>query len=43
MSVDLEDPSNPPEYFELLRTPEIAEVIVREANRYAQKFFRKHA
>jgi hypothetical protein len=30
MNVDLEDPSNPLEYFELFCTPEIAEVMVRE-------------
>jgi hypothetical protein len=40
--VDLEDPSNPLEYFDLFCTPEIAEVIARETNQYAQKIFRKH-
>jgi hypothetical protein len=37
INVDLEDPSNPLEYSELFCTPEIAEVITREANRYAKK------
>jgi hypothetical protein len=30
MNVDLEDPTNPLEYFELLHTPEIVDVIARE-------------
>jgi hypothetical protein len=38
INVDLEDPSNPLEYFELFHIPDIAEVIAREINRYAQKF-----
>jgi hypothetical protein len=38
INVDLEDPSNPLEYFELFCTPDIAEVIARETNRSAQKF-----
>jgi hypothetical protein len=37
INVDLEDPRNPPEYFELFRTSEIAEVTARETNRYAPK------
>jgi hypothetical protein len=36
--VDLEDPRNPLEYFELFCTSEIAEVIAKETNRYANKF-----
>jgi hypothetical protein len=35
--VDLEDPSNPLEYFELFCTPGIAEVITKETNQYAHK------
>jgi hypothetical protein len=38
INVDLEDPNNPLEYFELFCTPDIAEAIVRETNWYAQKF-----
>jgi hypothetical protein len=38
ISVDLEDRNNPLEYFELFITPEIAELISRETNRYAQQF-----
>jgi hypothetical protein len=38
INVDLEDPSNPLEYFELFCVPEIAEVIARETNWYAQTF-----
>jgi hypothetical protein len=38
INVDLEDPSNPLEYFELFCTPEIGEVITREVNQYAKKF-----
>jgi hypothetical protein len=38
INVDLEDPSNPLEYFELFCTPDIAEVIARETNQYAQFF-----
>jgi hypothetical protein len=38
INVDLEYPSNPLEYFELFCTPETAEVIARETNRYAKKF-----
>jgi hypothetical protein len=41
INVDLEDPSNPLEYFELFCTPNIVEVIVRETNWYAQKFLEK--
>jgi hypothetical protein len=37
INVDLEDPSNPLEYFELFCTADIAEVIARETNQYAQK------
>jgi hypothetical protein len=37
LNIDLEDPRNPLEYIVLFRTPEIAEVIARETNRYAQK------
>jgi hypothetical protein len=33
INVDLEDPSNPPAYFELFCTPEIAKVKARETNR----------
>jgi hypothetical protein len=36
ISVDLEDPSNHLEYSEVFCTPEIAEIIARETNRYAQ-------
>jgi hypothetical protein len=36
-NIDLEDPSNPLEYFELFCTPEIAEVISKEIDWYAQK------
>jgi hypothetical protein len=32
IDVELEDPSNPLEYFKLFCTPEIMEVIVRETN-----------
>jgi hypothetical protein len=38
INVGLEDPNNPLEYFELLVTPELAEIISRETNQYAQKF-----
>jgi hypothetical protein len=38
INVDLEDLSNPLEYFELFCTPEIAEVIARETNQYARTF-----
>jgi hypothetical protein len=38
INVHLEDPCNPLQYFELFRTPDIAEVIARVTNRYAQKF-----
>jgi hypothetical protein len=38
INVDVEVPSNPLEYFELLCTSDTAEVIARETNRYAQKF-----
>jgi hypothetical protein len=38
INVDLEDPSNPLEYFELFHTPDIVEVIARETNWNAQKF-----
>jgi hypothetical protein len=37
INVDLEDSSNPLKYSELFCTPEIAEVIARETNRYAKK------
>jgi hypothetical protein len=36
INVHLEDPSNPLEYFELFYTPETAEVIARETNRYVK-------
>jgi hypothetical protein len=36
--VDLEDPSNSLEYFESLCIADIAEVMARETNCYAQKF-----
>jgi hypothetical protein len=38
INVDLEDPSNPLEYFESFCMPDTAEVIARERNQYAQKF-----
>jgi hypothetical protein len=38
INIDLEDTSNPPEYFELFCLPEIAEVISRETNWYANNF-----
>jgi hypothetical protein len=38
INVDLEDPSNSLEYFELFCAPEIAEVVARETNQYTQKF-----
>jgi hypothetical protein len=37
INVDLEDLSNPLEYFKMFCTPEIAEIIARERNWYAQK------
>jgi hypothetical protein len=36
INVDLEEPRNPLEYFELFCTQEIAEVITREVNSYAK-------
>jgi hypothetical protein len=36
-NVDLEDPNNSLDYFELLITPELAKLISRETNRYAQQ------
>jgi hypothetical protein len=41
INVDLEDPSSPLEYCELICMPDIAEVIARETNLYAQKFKKK--
>jgi hypothetical protein len=38
ISVDLEVRNNPLEYFELFITPEIAELISREASWYAHQF-----
>jgi hypothetical protein len=38
INVDLEDPSNLLEYFELLCTPEIVKLKAGETNRYAQNF-----
>jgi hypothetical protein len=38
INVDLEDHSNPLEYFELFCTPEIVEVIARETSWYANIF-----
>jgi hypothetical protein len=38
INVDSVDPSNPLEYFELLCTPENAEVIARERNQFAKNF-----
>jgi hypothetical protein len=38
INVDLEDPSNPLEYFEMICMPDILEVIARETNRQPQKF-----
>jgi hypothetical protein len=40
INVDLEDPSNPLEYFELFCTQDIAEVIARETNRYAKNCYK---
>ncbi|PNF41554.1 hypothetical protein B7P43_G12094 [Cryptotermes secundus] len=37
INIDLEDPSNPLEYFELFCMPDLLEVIARETNRYAQR------
>jgi hypothetical protein len=37
INVGIEDPNNPLEYFELLVTTEL-EQIIRKTNRYAQKF-----
>jgi hypothetical protein len=37
MNIDFKDPSKPLEYSELFYAPEIAEVIARETNQYAQK------
>jgi hypothetical protein len=37
LNVDLQDPSNSLEYFELLCTPEIVVVIARETNWYTHK------
>jgi hypothetical protein len=37
INFDLDDPSNPFEYFELFCTPDIVEVIARQTNRYAQE------
>jgi hypothetical protein len=37
INVDLEDSSNPQEYFQLFCTLEIADVIARETNQYAKK------
>jgi hypothetical protein len=41
INVYLEEPSNPLQYFELLYTPDIAEVIARETY-VCPKIFRKH-
>jgi hypothetical protein len=38
INVELEDLSNPLEYFDLFCTPEIEEVIARERNWYASEF-----
>jgi hypothetical protein len=38
INVDLEDPSNPLEYFKLYCAPDIFEVIARETNQNAQTF-----
>nr|CAD7575868.1 unnamed protein product [Timema californicum] len=38
LKVQLENPDDPLEYFELFITPEIAEMISTESNRYAQQF-----
>lgn len=43
INVDLEDPNNTLENFELFCIPDIAEVITREKNRYAQKFLENTA
>jgi hypothetical protein len=41
INVDLEDPNNPMEYFELILTSDTAEIIARETNRYANKLKKK--
>lgn len=38
LSVDLEDPNSPLDYFELVITTELAELIFRETNQYTQQF-----
>jgi hypothetical protein len=38
VNVDLEDPINSLEYFELFCMPDIAEVIAREISQYTQTF-----
>jgi hypothetical protein len=38
LNVDLEDPNNPLEYFELFITPTLAELISRETSQYAEQF-----
>lgn len=42
LNVEIEDNNNPLEFFELFITPEIAELISRETNRYAQQFIEKN-
>jgi hypothetical protein len=38
LNVDSQDPNNPLDYSELLVTPELAELISRGTNQYAQQF-----
>jgi hypothetical protein len=38
LNVHLEDPNNLLDYFQLLTTPELTELISRETNQYAQQF-----
>jgi hypothetical protein len=38
LNIDSEDPNSPLEYSELFITSELAELISRETNKYAQKF-----
>jgi hypothetical protein len=39
-NIDLEDPNNPVEYFELFIIPELEEIIIRETNQYAEQFLK---
>jgi hypothetical protein len=38
LNVDLEDPNNLLDYFELFITPELPKLISRETNRYVEQF-----